>query len=135
MRGGGTVSNLDTVRCHKSGRDVHLSLAAAPLRDAEGKVIGVASIGRDISQRIRIDAERSLLAAVVDSSHDAIVSLGLDCTILSWNRSAELMFGYSAAEVVGHHYRMLLTGESLEHVRARAARACSAASRSRRSRR
>ncbi len=119
VRGGGTVSNLDTVRCHRSGRDVHLSLAAAPLRDAEGKVIGVASIGRDISQRIRVDAEHSLLAAVVGSSHDAIVSLGLDCTVRSWNRSAELMFGYSAAEVVGRHYRRLLSSESLEHFRAR----------------
>jgi diguanylate cyclase (GGDEF)-like protein/PAS domain S-box-containing protein len=119
VRGGGTVSDEDTVRCHKNGRDVHLSLAAAPLRDAEGKVIGVASIGRDISQRIRLDAERSLLAAVVESSHDAIVSLGLECTIRSWNRSAELMFGYSAAEAVGRHYRMLLTTEALEHFRAR----------------
>jgi len=119
VRGGGTVSNLDTVRCHKSGRDVHLSLAAAPLRDAEGNVVGVASIGRDITQRIRVDAERSLLAAVVDSSSDAIVSLGLECTIRSWNHSAELMLGYSASEVVGHHYRMLLTDEALEHVRVR----------------
>jgi diguanylate cyclase (GGDEF)-like protein/PAS domain S-box-containing protein len=119
VRGGGTVSNLDTVRCHKSGRDVHLAVAAAPLRDAEGNVVGVASIGRDISERIRMDAERSLLAAVVDSSHDAIVSLGLDCTIRSWNRSAEVMFGYGTAEAVGRHYRMLLTAESLEHFRAR----------------
>lgn len=119
VRNGSSVSSLDTVRCHKSGRDVHLSFAAAPLRDAEGNVVGVASIGRDIGQRVRQDAQRSLLAAVVDSSRDAIISLGGDCTIRSWNRSAELMLGYSAEEAVGQHYRMLLTDEALDAIRTR----------------
>lgn len=56
----------------------------------------------DTHSRPRTDvAAASMLAAIVESSDDAIVATDLDGTILSWNRAAERMYGYSAAEVVG----------------------------------
>jgi two-component system, LuxR family, sensor kinase FixL len=49
----------------------------------------------------------ALLAALVQSSTSAIVSLALDCTVTSWNDAAERIFGYSAAEMVGRSYSVL----------------------------
>ena len=62
---------------------------------------------RDITERKRAEEALSRLAAIVESSEDAIVGKTLDGTIMSWNAGAERMFGYSAEEVKGRHISML----------------------------
>jgi PAS domain S-box-containing protein len=49
-----------------------------------------------------------LFGAVVESSNDAIITKSLDGTITAWNKAAELLFGYSAAEAVGRHIRIIV---------------------------
>lgn len=91
----------DTVRLHKNGDRIDVSLASFPIRNGNGVVTGYASIARDIRDRIRGDAERAMLAALVESSDDAIIATDLQGYLVSWNAAAANMFGYSAEEVLG----------------------------------
>ncbi len=59
----------------------------------------------------RVEASRKLLASIVESSEDAIVSRATEGNILSWNRGAEKMFGYSAEEAIGQPISMLVPPE------------------------
>lgn len=105
---GEVVAHYETVRLRKDGRPLQVSLTVSPIRDQAGRIIGASKILRDITARKEaeaqiqsLQAERSFLADLVESSNDAIVARANDGTIRSWNRAAELMFGYSAAEMVG----------------------------------
>src|SRR5215510_3533838 len=56
-------------------------------------------------------AAESHLAAIIDSADDAIVSKNLEGVILSWNRGAERIFGWTAAEAVGRHIMLIIPAE------------------------
>ena len=79
-----------------------------PVRRTAGVVSEVMISYRDISEREQMDEIRSRLAAIVESSEDAIIGKDLDGKVVTWNRGAEKVFGYSAAEIVGQSIRILI---------------------------
>ena len=93
-----------------------LDSAAARVDDA-GAFLGYVASVVDIDERREAEIANARLAAIVQSSDDAIVSKGLDGTIMSWNEGAERIFGYAAAEVIGSSILRLIPPERHEEER------------------
>jgi PAS domain S-box-containing protein len=101
LRAGERIDHYETQRVTKDGRRIDVSLTISPIKDFDGHVIGASKIARDISDKRRIDEARYRLAAIIESSDDAIVSKDLNGIIMTWNAGAERIFGYKAEEIVG----------------------------------
>ena len=109
-----------TLLLRKDGSECPIDDSAAPIQDEQGRVSGCVLIFRDVTAQRRAEREQArqllttrLLAAIVESSDDAILSKSLDGIIQSWNAGAERLFGYGATEVVGRHISLVIPPDRL----------------------
>lgn len=132
LRCGERVTHFEVVRKHKNGRKVIVSISLSPIVDANGTIIGIAKIARDITERKTIEqalaanelrlrklteleetARAEVLAErkfreLIENAPDAILQVDSTGAIVIANRTAETMFGYSREELMGNGVDVLV---------------------------
>jgi PAS domain S-box-containing protein len=93
----------------KDGSTYWVDTTIVPFLTAEGKPRQYVAIRADITERKKAEEQQDFLASIIDSSDEAIFSIGLDGVITSWNRGAARLFGYSPEEALGKSISMLMT--------------------------
>lgn len=78
------------------------------IRNMDGKAMRIIGAMSDVSVRKEAELSARHLVAIVESSDDAIVGIGLDGMIMSWNRGAEKMYGFTAEEAIGEHINIVV---------------------------
>jgi PAS domain S-box-containing protein len=87
-------------RLKKDGTPFWASVVFTTLKNDTGNLYGYSKITRDISEKRKIQEERELLLRQIDQASDAIYTVDLNRRIKSWNRGAEILYGFTAAEVL-----------------------------------
>jgi PAS domain S-box-containing protein len=98
--------NYEAAFVNHGGETVWVELRASRYRYQDRPA--VLGIVRDVTERNRAERARLLLASIVESSDDAIISIGLDGIITSWNKGAEAMYQYTEQEAIGQPMALII---------------------------
>jgi len=120
IRCGESIDHYETIRRCKDGRLIDVSLTISPIRDLQGKIVGVSKIAREITERKTTERQLAEQARLLDLTNDAIFISDMRKRIIFWNRGAKELYGYSAEEALGKVAQELLCTEfpeSIERIR------------------
>jgi PAS domain-containing protein len=98
----------EVVKYRKDGTPYIIEWQITPLYDGDGQVMHWIAIQRDITAARQAEEANVYLAAIVSLTGDAVLNFALEGTIRSWNRGAEHIFGFMAAEVIGQSADLLV---------------------------
>jgi PAS domain S-box-containing protein len=113
LKTGVSIHEEEVIIERPDGSRVTVSVHIDPIRDKDGKIVGAVNFFHDISEQKQAERAKGWLAAIIDSSDDAIISKNLEGVITSWNKSAERLFGYADEEAVGRHITLILPRDRL----------------------
>ncbi len=112
LRKGLKIDHFETVRRRKDGGLIDVSVTVSPIYDQEGILIGASKVARDITFAKKAEAElrerEAHLQSVLDTVPDAMVVIDLRGIMQSFSATAEKMFGYQAAEMIGQNVSILM---------------------------
>lgn len=114
VKAGQRVDHFETIRRAKDGTLIDISLTVSPILASDGRVIGASKVARDVRTTKRAERLSAYLAAIIESSDDAIVGKNLDGIITSWNPSAERIFGYTPDEAIGKHISLIIPQDMID---------------------
>jgi len=103
-----------TVLVARDGGETPIDDSAAPIREGGGPILGVVLVFRDVLEQRQAAQAQAQLAAIVESSGEAILAKGIDGTIQSWNAGAERLFGHRAEEMLGHSILEIVPPECVD---------------------
>ena len=112
----GSVQDYALIIRHKDGHPTPVLYNASVYTDASGTVIGVFAAARDMTEHRKGEQAKAKLAAIIESSDDAIMGKNLDGIIESWNSGAEQIYGYTAEEIIGKNVSLLAPETRKEEV-------------------
>ena len=111
---GERVSHFETVRIHKNGKPVRVSVSISPVHDKDGNIVGASKIARDITAQVELENAAEQFRSLVNSSDDAIITKDIDGNICSWNGAAQTIFGYAEEEMIGGPMLRLFPEERIQ---------------------
>ena len=107
----------ELIHTTKAGARIHVATHWILQRNASVHGTSVIEVNNDITDRIRADETAQRLVDIVESSNDAIIGTMLDGTVTSWNTAAQILFGYSAAEIIDQPIERLIPLQMRSHER------------------
>lgn len=118
FKAAGEIHDIEFEMVRKSGAVVVVAVDGRISRDSQGRFKQTHCILSDITERRRAEETSRRLAAIVESSSDAIIGKALDGTVLTWNQGAERIYGYSSEEMLGRHVSVLAPPGQVEEIAA-----------------